>query len=206
MALSLRDLPARRDRNGVDDCVAVDEPDNIDQIRHDTGVIRNHAHAIARLQRGAAGHAHRRVLLRKPLDRQCLVHRARGRAGLRENRAVPRHAGDAAGLIVCQRLAAAVQNDPVNRRLRHDSGKHGERAIVERGRAQRDLRSIEIDVVPGAQLGEPGLADAEAECRRGTDGQFLEREARCGRSIAKAGSVSASWRAIVERSSSDAAR
>ena len=63
-----------------------------------------------------------------------------------------------ARLIVRQRLAAAVEDDPIGRRLRDDGRQHGQRAIVERRRAERDLRAIEIHVVARPQLGEAALA------------------------------------------------
>ena len=90
--------------------------------------------------------------------------------------------------------------------LRDDGREHGERAVVERRRAERDLRAIEVDVVAGTQLGQPMLAGAEAERRRRADRQLVERDARLApRGRAVDVRISASCCAMARRSSSDAA-
>src|SRR5437899_2054830 len=69
----------------------------------------------------------------------------------------------AARLIVGQGLAAAVEDDPLGRRLRDDGRQDGERAVVERCRPERQLRAIEVDVVARPQFGEPRLSRAEPQ-------------------------------------------
>ena len=57
-------------------------------------------------------------------------------------------------------------------------------------RAERDLGAIEVDVVAGPQLGEAGLAGAEAQRRRRADRELVERDAGRGRAIAAGRSAS----------------
>src|SRR5262249_53100553 len=146
----------------VDDTVVVDQPDHVDEIRDGARMVRHDADAIARREARVAGNAYGRVLFGEAFDQKRLVERTRRFALSGEHGAVAGGRRDAARLIAGQRLAAAVENDPAGM-LRDDRRQHGERAIVERGGAERDLRPIEVDVVAGTLLGDAVLADAEAQ-------------------------------------------
>src|SRR5262245_45051029 len=104
----LLDSTSRRDRDGVDDSIAVDQPHRIDQVRNDARVVRDDADAVARFERGRAGDTHGGVLLGQPFDRQRLVGMPRRVAVAGQHRAEPGRRQDAARLIVGERLAAAV--------------------------------------------------------------------------------------------------
>src|SRR5437773_1826040 len=70
----LCDSSPRRHRQPLDDAIAVQHPDGVDEIGDDAGVVGNDAHECAgRQARLAAGGPHRRVLLRQALDREALV-------------------------------------------------------------------------------------------------------------------------------------
>src|SRR5258706_9294431 len=92
----LRDPSPRRHRQGVNNAFAFDEPHFVDEIRHDARVVRQHADAIAGLERGRAAHAHCRMLFRQPFDRQRTV----DRAVLGQHRTVARRLGNSPRLVV----------------------------------------------------------------------------------------------------------
>ncbi len=116
------------------------------------------------------------MLLRQPLDEQRVV---RDRAAdVRQHRAVAGGVAVAAGEVVGQRLAAAVEDDPIGRRPAHDARQHGQRAVPPRRRSQRDLRAIDIRVVARPQFRDPGLPDAESRGRRRSDADLLAVHAR----------------------------
>ena len=123
------------------------------------------------------------VLLGEPLDDQRLVDLARvvervGFAG--EDRAVAgrRQRCRAPASFVSVLLPQSRMMRP--RMLRDHRRHHRQRAVVERGGAERDLGAIEVDVVAGPQLGDAGLAGAEAQRRRRADRDLVERDARGG--------------------------
>src|SRR5438067_4583198 len=180
----LGDASARGDPQRVEHAVAVHELHGIHEVRHRARVVRYDAHAIAGLERRAAVHAHRGVLPRQPLDRQRIVGAPRRLAVGGEDGAVAAGRRDAARLIARERLAAAVEDDAAGM-LRDDRREHGERAVVERRRAERHLRAIEVHVVAGPQLGDAALPDAEAQRRRRADRDLLERDARPRRVLAQ---------------------
>ena len=79
--------------------------------------------------------------------------------------------------IVRERLAAAVENHAVGGRLADHHRQHDQRAIIERGGAERDLRAIEVDVVAGPILGEAFLLNREARRRRCARADLVDRDA-----------------------------
>ncbi len=86
-------------------------------------------------------------------------------------------------LIVRERLAAAVQDDPIGGRPADDAGEDGQGAVVPGGRAERHLRAVEIDVVARPQLGDAVLLQAEARRRRCADADFLDCAPRAARPL-----------------------
>jgi len=76
-AIRLLDSTSRRDRQRVNHAVAVDEAHRVDEIRDDARMIRDDVDAIAGLECGAAGHAHRGMFFREALDQQRVVDAAR---------------------------------------------------------------------------------------------------------------------------------
>src|SRR5438093_4906047 len=58
----LRDPSSSRDRQRFNDLVAFHQTNNVDEIRHDAGVVGQHTDAIAGLETCTAGHADGRML------------------------------------------------------------------------------------------------------------------------------------------------
>src|SRR5262245_40006385 len=61
---SLRDFPSSCDRYRVHDAFDLDELHDIDQVRHDARMVRQHADASARFEAGPAGHPNGCVFFR----------------------------------------------------------------------------------------------------------------------------------------------
>src|SRR6266536_8295 len=162
MGLRLLNSSSRGNGHRVDDTIAFDEPHDIHQIRDDARVVRHDADTSAGDQMRAARNPYRGVLFGQPLDGQRLVDLWRRVAVGLDDGAEAGCTGDAARLIVGERLAAAIEDDPVGGGRRHHGRGDRERTVVERGGTERNLRAIEVDVVAGPQLGQSAQRRAES--------------------------------------------
>ena len=68
---------------------------------------------------------------------------------------MPLERREAARPVVRQRLAAAVENDPIVGRPADDTREDGEGAVAPRGRADTHLRAIEVGVVARPDFRQP---------------------------------------------------
>ena len=80
------------------------------------------------------------------------------------------------GDIIIERFAQ-VEDEAIGRRLRDDRREDGHRAVCQDCRSERNLRTIEIDIVARSELCQSVFGCAETQGWRGPNGQFLDRDA-----------------------------